>query len=142
MKAKLIAAAKRFLLHILSKIPKKYLYAAGVFCLAVVGAVVFKVAVHTAWVVSGGEVEFVVEGRDRVTRDNGSSYELYTTAGVLTNQDSILHLKRNSGDLQNELRPGRSYICKTQGFRFRYFDLMENVISCLETNPTDQVTAK
>lgn len=139
MKAKLITAAKRFLLHILSRIPKKYLYAAGVFCLAVVAAVVFKVAVHTAWVVSGGEVEFVVEGRDRVTRDSGSSYELYTSAGVLTNQDSMLHLKRNSGDLQNELRPGRTYVCKTQGFRFRYFDLMQNVISCVEKKSAGEV---
>jgi len=135
MKAKLVAAAKRVLRRVISKIPKKYLYVVGMVLFAFASHAAFNLAVHAAWAVSTSEVEFLVEGRDRVVRDSGSSYELYTSAGVLTNQDSMLHLKRNSGDLQNELRPGRTYVCKTQGFRFRYFDLMQNVISCMEKVP-------
>jgi hypothetical protein len=139
MKAKLITAAKRFFSMIFSKIPKKYVYTVSAVLIAFAAYIIFKMAVHAAWVITSGEVEFVMEGRDRVVRDSGSSYELYTSVGVLTNQDSLFRLKRNSGDLQNELRPGRTYLCDTQGFRFRYFDLMQNVISCVEKKSAGEV---
>lgn len=139
MKAKILTSIKGFGSLLLSKIPRKFVIGAAVILAAVAGYYAFKAAVHVAWVFSGGEVEFVMEGRDRVVRDSGSSYELYTSVGVLTNQDSLFRLKRNSGDLQNELRPGRTYLCDTQGFRFRYFDLMQNVISCVEKKSAGEV---
>lgn len=139
MKAKILTSIKGFGSLLLSKIPRKFLIVAAVIVAAVVGYYAFKAAVHVAWVFSGSEVEFVMEGRDRVVRDEGSSYEVYTSEGVFTNQDSLLRLKRNSGDLQNDLRPGRTYVCDTQGFRFRYFDLMQNLIGCMEKTQPDAV---
>ena len=139
MKAKILTSIKGFGSLLLSKVPRKFLIGAVVIVAAVVGYYAFKAAVHVAWAVSGGEVEFVMEGRDRVVRDEGSSYEIYTSEGVFTNQDSLLRLKRNSGDLQNDLRPGRTYVCDTQGFRFRYFDLMQNLIGCTERKISDVV---
>lgn len=141
-KKKIFGFMKSVLTRIYNKIPKKYVYAIVIIVGVVLTYNVAKVGIQLAWALTSGQVEFLVEGRDRVVRDAGSSYELYTSIGVLTNQDSMLHLKRNSGDLQNELRPGRTYICDTQGFRFLYLDLMQNVISCVEKTLSDGGVSK
>lgn len=132
MKAKFFFWLKSVIAAGFSKVPSKYLYGAGLVWVAFVLYFASSLVIHTSWALARGETSFVMEGRDRVVRDEGSSYEVYTSVGIFTNQDSLLRLKRDSGDLQNDLRPGRSYDCKTQGYRFRYLNLMPNLISCTE----------
>jgi hypothetical protein len=132
MKTKILQSIKNGIWFVISKIPKKYRVTAvvlftlfAVYWLAIAG-------INAAWAFSGNDVTFQMEGRERVERDGGSQYEIYTSEGVFANKDSMLHFKTRSGDLQNDLRFGRWYQCETQGFRFPWMNLMENVIECEE----------
>lgn len=89
------------------------------------------------WSFSSGEVTFTAEGKDRVVRGGESFYEVYTSEGVFINQDALTRMKRDSADLQNDIRTGKTYKCETQGFRNKYFSMMENLISCEEVIPAN-----
>ncbi|NLC20714.1 MAG: hypothetical protein GX771_02235 [Halomonadaceae bacterium] len=116
--------------YIFSKLPRKYAYGA-VSLLAIFAAYwAFHVGTHAIWSIYSAQVEFVMEGRDKVERDGAPYYEVYTSQGLYSNEDSWLRFKRNSDRLQNDLRLGQRYSCKTQGFRFRLYGLQPNLLTC------------
>lgn len=118
-----------------ARLPKKYLYPVlGLLGLYLLYWVV-SFGIHVAWVVTSDEVTFTMEDRERVERNGQSNYEVYTSEGIFANEGSWFHFKRRSGDLQNDLRPGHTYSCQTQGFRLPTYDLMENLIECEEVTP-------
>lgn len=132
MKKKIWQYIKQGGSFLLSKIPRKYRI--GVVCLVGVFALYWMtiIAINAAWALSSGTVVIQMEGRERVERNGVSMYEVYTSEGVFANMDSLLHFKRRSGDLQNNLRYGHWYECKTQGFRLPWMSKMENLIKCKE----------
>lgn len=141
MKQKLIALGKkafwslfsgirRVFQFLLSKMPRKYAIAASAVLIVVACYWVFHLGTYAVWSVYSAKVEFVMEGREKIMRDGISVYEVYTSEGLFTNQDSLTRFKRDSDRLQNELRLGNTYNCKAQGFRFRAYELQPNLISC------------
>lgn len=132
VKKKILAGLKNAAARIIGKVPRKYrvgfIMLVSIFVLSWIAIA----AVNVAWVFSSGTVVFQMEGRERVERNGVSGYEVYTSMGVFQNADSMWHLKRRSGDLQNDLRFGRWYECKTQGFRMPWMSKMENLIKCKE----------
>lgn len=132
MKAKILQSIKNSLRFLILKIPKKFRITVVVLAALFVIYWLAVAAINTAWAWSGNDVTLQMEGRERVERNGVSGYEVYTSEGVFANQDSMLHFKTRSGDLQNNLRFGRWYQCETQGFRFPWLSLMENLIECEE----------
>lgn len=138
MKAKIIRTIKNGVALGISKIPKKYRVAVVILASLFVVYWAAIASINVAWVFSGDQVTFQMEGRERVERNGVSGYEVYTSEGVFQNADSLLHFKRRSGDLQNDLRFGRWYECETQGFRFPWLSMMENLIECQEVKAPEQ----
>ncbi len=141
MKTKIWQSIKNSFWYVILKIPKKY--RVGVVIIASLFATYWIViaGINTAWIFSGNQVTFQMEGRERVEREGVSGYEIYTSEGVFSNADSLYHFKRRSGTLQNNLRFGRWYECETQGFRFPWLSMMENVIECEEIPEPKQTAA-
>ncbi len=139
MKTKIVQGIKTVLRHIkdgllflIMKVPKKYRVAVVILASVFAAYWIAIAGINTAWVFNSDEVTFQMESRERVERNGTSNYEVYTSAGVFSNMDSMYHFKRRSADLQNDLRYGLWYECNTQGFRFPWMHMMKNLIKCDE----------
>lgn len=119
-------------LSFLKRIPKKILIPIVVLVILAVIYSVSSVAAQVAWNLARGTVEIHVDGRDRLIEGDSYSYEVYTDSGRFINQNSWIRFKRNSGDMQNLLKPGSDFQCKTQGYRSKMLRKVPNLISCKE----------
>lgn len=81
---------------------------------------------------SRGDVTVKVE--DKLTKRDGDSdrYLIYTDKGVFQNTDSLLALKYRSSDMYHELKVGKVYDCRTEGFRIPLFSMYKNLLECEE----------
>lgn len=85
------------------------------------------------WNITGTQVTFVMEGRERIaTQDGSDRYEVYTSEGLFINQNSLIRLKKNSAVLQSNLKFGATYQCSTQGYQWILMKKYRNLIRCQE----------
>lgn len=85
------------------------------------------------WNITGKEVTFVMEGRERIaTQDGSDRYEIYTSEGLFINQNSLIRLKKNASILQSNLKFGATYQCSTQGYQWILMKKYRNLIRCQE----------
>lgn len=73
-----------------------------------------------------------VVGKESVSTENGHEYRVYAEDKTYVIKDSVVRTRFNSSDLYRELRQGRTYTCKTQGWRVPLFSMFENLMSCRE----------
>lgn len=59
-----------------------------------------------------------------------SKYLIFTSEGVYEDTDSLFFFKFNSSDLYNKLEEGKTYNCKTYGFRIPFFSRYPNLVNC------------
>ena len=57
-------------------------------------------------------------GIDPETRDQKYDIKIITSDGTMTNDNSTLHVKFNSDDIQRKMKEGETYIVTTYGARF------------------------
>lgn len=83
-----------------------------------------------------------VEDKESVTKSSGSGeslsiqneYRVYTDKGVFVVSDSFVYLNFRAADRYAGLKVGRTYSCKTAGWRFGLFSWFPNLIDCEEVS--------
>jgi hypothetical protein len=74
-----------------------------------------------------------VDDKERATTGNGkyiqSMYLVYTDGEVFKNTDSVLVLKFNSSDVQNQLKEGETYKVQVAGWRILFLSMYRNILS-------------
>ncbi len=58
------------------------------------------------------------------------TYMVYSDKGVFRNEDSWHYFKFDSSDLYNKLEQGKTYTCKSYGFRVGFLSVYPNLVSC------------
>lgn len=73
-----------------------------------------------------------VTDKERITTGSGESisskFVVYTDKGVFENTDSMLFMKFNSADVQNELKVGQEYRVTVAGWRVPFLSYYKNIL--------------
>lgn len=105
--------------------------------IALVAVVVLALFLGTcASFVKEDSVQFKVDNKEAVQKDNGNQYRVYAadSDAVYVVSDSILKLRFNSANVYNEIKEGRRYDCKKFGWRVPLFSMFENLKDCHEVD--------
>ena len=78
------------------------------------------------------QIEATVLDKERVTKRSGenikSFYLVYTDVEVFKNEDSVVHMKFNSSDLQGSLSKDSTYTLKVSGRRIPVISMYPNIL--------------
>lgn len=77
---------------------------------------------------------FKITGKESVSTKSGHEYRVYTSIGTYTVGDSLVHPRFNSSDVYGRLVIGKTYDCRTYGWRFGLFSMFKNILNCKETS--------
>lgn len=113
----------------------------AVLAVIAIAAIVLLIGGCTAGMKSVGEGRATITVTEKITKRDGDSdkYLIYVkpVAGqdkVYQNTDSIMYLKFDSSDMYAELEVGKTYDCKTWGWRVPFFSSYKNLINCTEVD--------
>lgn len=89
---------------------------------------------HTIYSVA--DIKIKVLDKERVTKKSGDSVESYylvfTEGEVFKNEDSIVHTKFNSSDIQGKLQKDSTYTVTVAGIRVPVLSMYRNIIKINE----------
>lgn len=107
---------------------KNNLKVIGVITLIFLTLIIYPVA----YMSSVKTVKITVNDKERITTGSSdniqSKFLVYTENEVFENTDALLFFKFNSADLQNNLKPGETYIVRVAGWRIRFLSKYRNII--------------
>lgn len=89
----------------------------------------------TAYHSSQRDLQFEVQGVERVVKEDGGYYIVFTDHGPFANKDSLIFRKFRSSDVQNEFYQGSTCEATVAGWRVPVLSVYPNVIdaNCAES---------
>ena len=86
---------------------------------------------------TGASVAIKVKDKDHVVAGSGDNmsgkYLVYAEGETFENEDSFMHWKFNSSDVQGQLDRGARYRVKVYGWRIPFFSWYRNIVEIEET---------
>jgi len=102
-------------------------FAAAAVAVAVIGGGGFGIARATSSYYHEDTIVATVNDKAVKNDNNSSTYMIYTSEGVFTNEDSLVKGKWDSSDVYNALKEGCTYQFNVHGWRNHFFSMYENI---------------
>lgn len=84
----------------------------------------------TAYRASAKIVTITVEDKESVNTKDDHEYRVYTDNGVYVVADTLSFWNWRAADRYAELKEGKTYTCKSAGWRIGFFSAFPNLIDC------------